>query len=217
MASPRETPNTDLLEPIGPNFTRRTVAAGAAQEKYPTVEDKWNDINRQPTRAAGAGITVIMDVPVTLRRARVLLQNTVVSLPAADDYGSVQLVALPDRNIVIYNAEFVGTVVFGGEFANDDDPTIGVGQAPATNTTLATTMQDIIPVTTFTNIVAGAANAIAVSKAAPGTGVLVADSATSALYLNVSGAGDVLSESAGTATFNGYFDFWYLDLGNESS
>lgn len=219
MVSPRETPNSNLLEPLGPNFARLTTRAGAAQEKYPTVDDQYNDITRQPTRDAGAGVTVIMDVPAPLRRQRVKLENAVITLTAANDYGSLKLVDLPDRNIMILQAELTGTVIAGGDFATNDDPKIGVGTVAASANPIATTAVNVIPLTDYTNIVAGAATAVAQSlQLTLGTdaSLLIPDAAAQAIYLNASNT-DTQLAADGTLTFNGYFDFWYIDLGNVGS
>lgn len=221
MTSPRETPNSNLLEPLGPYFKRRTVTAGAAQEFYPTVADQFADIVRSLAASGNgsAGSNVIMDVPCTLRRARILLTNVVVTLTAANDYGSVKLCDLPDRNILIVQAELTGTVIAGGDFATGDDPKIGVGTAAASANPIATTAQNVVPLANYTDIVAGAATAVAQSmlgSTGDAANLLVADAAGNALYLNASNT-DTQLAADGTLTFNGYFDMWYFDLGNVGS
>lgn len=219
MTSPRETHLTNL-EPNAPYFARRVASPGQPSlSKWDGVEDQYNDIVRSPTRDPGAGVTVSMDVPVTVRRCRVQLVDAVVSCSAANDYGSLKLVDLPDRNVLVLQAELVGTVVFSGDFATNDDPSIGVGTAAASNSTLATTMQNVIAKTDFTNITKDAANAIAASflgATGDAANLLIADGASNALYLNVGGNGDILAD-VGTATFNGTLDVWYVDLGNVGS
>ena len=219
MASPRETSNSDSLEPNNPNFARKVATGTASLEKYATVDTQYADVVRQPTRAAGEGVTVIMDVPVTIRRQRVLLENAVITLTAANDFGSLKLVDLPDRNIAIFQAELSGTVVAGGDFATGDDPKIGVGQAAASANPIATTAVDVIALTDYTNIVAGAATAVAQTRlgaTADLNAILIPDAAGSALYLNASNT-DTQLAADGTLTFNGFFDFWYVDLGNITS
>lgn len=219
MASPRETSNSNVLEPLNPNFARKVSAVGGSLEKYATAEAQYADISQQPTRAAGEGVTVIMDVPVASRRQRVLLENAVITLTAANDFGSLKLVDLPDRNILIKQAELVGSVIAGGDFATGDDPKIGVGTAAASANPIATTAVNVIPLTDYVNIVAGAATAVAQSlQLTLGTNaaLFVPDAAGQAIYLNASNT-DTQLAADGTLTFNGYFDFWYEDLGNVGS
>lgn len=218
MADARETV-LSALAPVAPTFTRKLVPGRATLEKFAGVDSEFEDITRGPTRAAGAGVAIAMDVPVVPRKARIDLTNALVTLTAANDYGSLKLVDLPDRNILILNAEFTGTVLWGGDFADNDDPVIGIGTTAASASPVASTMVNVIAATTFTNIVVATANDIALTfVGATGsiTGLLVADAAGNALYLNVS-APDTQLATDGTATFNGYVDLVYLDLGNRSS
>lgn len=217
MASPREL-ELGVLAPLAPNFPRKLSPGVPTLEKFSGVEDLYDDINRQPTAnpSPSAGIALAMDVPVVMRRQRYVLTNAVVTLAAADDFGSLKICDLPDRNIAIWNAELVGSVNFGGDYADGDDPSIGVGQAAASNVTLSSTMVDVIPKTDFANITVANSNAIAATKSNPGVAVLVADAAGNALYLNVGNGADQLSD-VGTATFNGTLDIWYTDLGNVGS
>lgn len=219
MPSPRETSNSNSFEPLNPNFPRQASTGQASLQKYSTVDEQYADISQQPTRVAGAGVTVIMDVPLTLRRQRVLLSNAVLTLTAANDFASLKLVDLPDRNIVIFQAELFGTVLTGGDFATGDDPVVGVGQAAASTNPIDTTQVDVIPATTYTNIVAATLTAVSQSRlGATGdlNGILIPDAPGSALYLNASNP-DTQLAADGTLTFNGFFDFWYVDLGNVSS
>lgn len=220
MVSPREQ-ELGVLSPLAPNFPRRIDTGKASLEKFSGVDDLYEDINRQPTAnaVASAGVKLTMDVPLTVRRARFTLENTVLTLTAALDYASVKICDLPDRNILILNAELVGSLVAGGDFAAGDDPSIGVGTAAASANPIATTMQNVIAIAAQTNIDPAVANAIALSfVGATGaiTGLLVADGAANALYLNAS-CTDAQLAANGTLTFNGTFDVWYVDLGNVGS
>lgn len=214
MASPRET-NLSNLAPLAPYFGRKLE--GPTLTKYAGVEDAFEDINRQPTAnsAVPARVAVTMDVPVVMRRMQVKLTNAVVTV-AATDFGSLKILDLPDRNIAIFNAELVGTVLFGGDYVDGDDPAIGVGQTAASDDTLSSTMQDVINIAAQANITAATANSLALTKPDPGVAVLVADAAGNALYLNVGNGSDQLADE-GTATFNGTLDIWYVDLGNVGS
>lgn len=219
MASPRETPNSDLLEPLGPNFARKVVAEGAALEFYPTAAALYADIVRQPSRAISGGVTPICDVPLTIRRGRLLLTNVVLTLTAALDYASIKLLDLNDRNIAVLQAELFGSVVASGDFATGDDPKIGVGSVAASANPIATTAQDVITLVDFTDIVKDAVTPVAMSRlgaTAALAPLLIADSAGNAIYLNASNT-DTQLAADGTLTFNGYFDYWYVDLGNVSS
>lgn len=217
MAAPVET-NLSNLSVHAPWFARKVNSGSATLEKFSGDETQYAEIRQPLSRAVGAGITLTMDVPVTIRRARFLLENAVVTV-SDQDFGSLKLCDLPDRNIAILQAELVGSVIFAGDYATNDDPDVAVGTAAASNATLATTMVDVIAKVDFDNITAGAANAVAMSRVgatAALSPLLVADGASNALYLNVGNAADQLSAD-GTATFNGYFDVWYVDLGNVGS
>lgn len=220
MTSPREQ-ELGVLAPLAPNFPRKINSASATLEKFSGVEDLYDDIVRQPTAnaTASAGIKLSMDVPSTVRRARFTLENTVVTLTAANDYGSVKICDLPDRNILILAAELVATVKFGGDYADNDDPVVGVGTAAASANPIATTAVNVIAASTQTNIVVATANSLALSflgSLGDAANLLVADGANNALYLNVSSP-DTQLAADGTATFNGTFDVWYIDLGNVGS
>lgn len=220
MTSPRETPNSNLLEPIGPYFKRKVADPGSSLVKYDTVDDQYADVVQSlAARGNSSGPShVIMDVPVSLRRARILLDNFVVSV-AATDFGGTKLCDLPDRNIAILQCELVATAKASGDYADADTAGIGIGTVVASNTTLSTTMQDVLNVSTATFTTVANAISLALSRLGA-TGSLtvlnVGDAATNALFLNVGNAGDELS-AVGAVTFNGYVDIWYFDLGNVGS
>jgi len=218
MTSPREL-QLGVLAPLAPYFGRKVEFA--SNVKYSGAETEVDDINRQPTAPSGSTtIALRFDAPVPLRKASFLVENLILTMTAANDYIGAKLCDLPDRNVLISNAEFVGTAAFTGDFATNDDPSWGIGTAVASANPIATTAQDVLPIAALTNITAGAATALNASRvgasAADQTNVLVPDSATSALYLNFS-CTDTQLASDGTITVNGTFDVYYFDLGNRGS
>jgi len=210
--------NLTNLKPVAPWFARRSGADGS-QVKFTGAEAAYEDIVRRPTGVVSAGAVSAFDVPVTIRRHRIELSSVLVTVTAATDFAGVAIANLPDRNILILQAELVGSAVFSGDYANDDDPVIGVGTAVAAANPIATTAVNVIPATTLTNIVKDAATPVAASfvgSTGAISGLLVADTATTQLFFNVSSP-DTQLAADGTCRFTGTLDIWYVDLGNVGS
>jgi len=164
----------------------------------------------------GSGCAVV-DKPVLVRRARLTLTSAVLSVTAALDYGSLKVVDLQDRNLLLLAVEADLTLTKQNNTNGILDATdldVGMGTAPASAVTLATTMIDILEkmdVDADTNTVAvqrhsnDQATAVFPKK--------LADSSTQALYLNVGVPGLITADSS--VTVNGTIDIFYIDLGKK--
>lgn len=149
---------------------------------------------------------------------RVTLTNFVLAVSdSAGEYGGAIFMRLPNINLVILNAEANLTVVKGNAAGgiNAADPfDFGIGTAVASNNTLSTTMQNIIPKTTVATSALSVLfqnssfSAIGASKE-----LYMPDSTTNDIYLNAASAGAVMTADD-TLTFTGTVDFWLISLGN---
>jgi hypothetical protein len=172
---------------------------------------------------AGTGVAITFDYPEAVRHMRLTLTGAVVPVDDSDgEYGGLEILNLPDRNLLILNAEANLSCVKGAVangIAAGDSVDFGIGTAIASANTLATTMQNVVPKTTV------ATNAATVTFAAStfsavGTGAAalsVPDTATSKLYLNATTTGGSLMSADDTITATGTVDLWYIDLGNITS
>jgi hypothetical protein len=159
----------------------------------------------------------IADQAMTVRRARLQLTNTVISVTGTLDYGSVKIVDLPNRNMLIMGVEVDCTVVKGNAatgIINSTTLDMAIGTAQASSTTLASTMINIIEkkdIDTVALSVAftGHSNDNATSIAP----FKIADGASSALYMNVACATVITVND--TLTVTGTVDIFYMDLGKE--
>lgn len=161
----------------------------------------------------------IADQAMTVRRARLRLTNTVISVAAAEDFGSVKLVDLPNRNMLIMGVEVDCSVVKGGVtngIIATTDLDMSIGTAAASSTTLASTMINIIEKkdiddNALTVTFAGHSNDNATSVAP----FKIADGASSALYMNAVPVGGITVVAGDTLTVTGTVDIYYMDLGKE--
>ena len=156
-----------------------------------------------------------------VQHIRLQLTNFVVTVDDSDgEYGGSIICYLPDQNILILNAEVNLSVVKGNAtngIASTDDITMGVGTAVASNNTLSTTMQNIIPVTTIsTDALTVTFQASTYSAAGATVAIDVPDSGTTAIYLNATAVGAVMSADD-TLTCTGTLDIWAIPLGNVNS
>lgn len=167
---------------------------------------------------AGSGVTIENEA-VPLRRARLNLSSATLSVDADDDYGSLKLLDLPDRNIMIFGVEADLVLTKEGNMngilaATDLD--VGIGTAAASSTTLATTMIDVLEKTDIdTNALAVDYHASTQAQSTAATPLKIVDSATAALYLNAVAIGGITADSS--LSCSGLIDIYYLDLGNLSS
>lgn len=169
-----------------------------------------------PSCAATTSLDVSLLTPmkVTLR-----LSGETLSVDEGDDFGSLELLTLPDRNLHLLGLEADLTLVKGGvtnglEAAVDLD--VGIGTAAASAQTLATTMIDVLEkqdVDADSLTVTVQAHTLGQSTATMPK--QIADSATSKLYLNVGVPAGITASDA--LTVSGSIDLYLIDLGNRTS
>lgn len=218
--APRDT-DLSVYPPNSPWFAKQVNSGTASLTKYTGADDEYAASYAAWDEVPAVGSRIAYDVPQTVRHIRVDLTNTLVTTTGTgtNDGGGTAIVSLPDRNLLVLQAELVGSAVFSGDFATNDDPLIGVGTVQATAGPVATTKQNVIPAVTCTNIVKDAGFAVAGSlQVTLGTNaaLLIPDAASQQLFLNVS-APDGQLAAAGTCTFTGYLDLFVLDLANRGS
>ena len=159
----------------------------------------------------------ISDQAMTVRRARLRLTGTVISVTGTLAYGSVKLVDLPNRNMLIMGVEVDCTVVKGGVSTGIVAGTtldMAIGTVAASSTTLSSTMINIIEkkdidTSALSVTFAGHSNDNATSLAP----FKVADGASSALFMNVACSTVITVDD--TLTVTGTVDIYYMDLGKE--
>lgn len=151
---------------------------------------------------------------LAVQRFRVTLTGLVVSVANLDDYGGTAMFTMPDSNFFILGCE-TDLVMTKGLTTNGivaaTAVNVGIGTAAASNATLSSTMQNILPVTAFTASDAAPAvqvHSLAVTPAPCG----FVDGAGS-VYINVAAA--ITADD--TVTFDGTIDFYVIDLGNVTS
>jgi hypothetical protein len=161
-------------------------------------------------------VVQIREQILPVERVTVHLDAVSLAVASADDYGSVAFVNLPDRNILCLGCEadlsiVKGNVTNGMVAATDLD--IAIGTAAASNSTLSSTMVNILPKQDVDT------NAVTVTLRAHGlaaTGVVtgIVDSPTSTLYINCA-PGNITADD--TLSITGNVTLYLVDLGNETS
>lgn len=159
---------------------------------------------------------------LAVQRATLKLTGQSLSIAEADDYGSLKLCDLPDRNIHLLAVEADLSLVKGGvsnglEAAVDVNVAIGSAAATAQDLTATAAENDKIESTALTD------NALTVtlqahSQAQSGDGAMpqqLGDSATAGLWLNASVTAGITADDALTVT--GEVDLYFVDLGNRTS
>lgn len=157
---------------------------------------------------------VATSTPHFVRKVRLQLTNKVVSMTAAQDFGSTKLADLPAGNMIVLGVVADLAVTVAG---------LTVNTAAALDVALGTTATASVD---FSN--AGEDNLMqkvdGVGGSATGTvkGAGLSDGALSnvglaagakALYLNASSA---VASGTGTATFTGWVDVFYVDMGDHA-
>lgn len=218
--------NLTNLAAIAPRFRR--VRAGLNDPSQVQVGvDEFEASLEQPIANAARGIFLDYDVPVQFRRWRFRAENglAVATLTAALDYGSIELCTLPDLNLAILDAEFVGQLRFGGDFAANDDGDWGVGTSAAASNPIATTAVNVIPIQALDNIVLAGVDVVAsrFSTVAALTPLAVPDADNNKLFLNFS-FDDTQLAADGTITLGPhstlggpYLDVYAAVFGNRAS
>ena len=184
----------------------------------PTLIPHLEDANSAAPGAGDSGTAVDRQFHA-VQRVRVTLTDVVVSITAALDYGSAQLLDFQDRNIMILGCETNVEMTKGGlstGIVAATDLDVGLGSEPASAQTLATTMINIIEkqdedAADLTP--AALYDMHAQTTAAPAT--VLPDSATCGVYWNIGLPTPVTVDD--TVTLTGTVDLTFIDLGNENS
>lgn len=148
---------------------------------------------------------------VLVKRAKFQVTNGVLAVADANDYGSFKLVDLPTNPIALLSAKLDAVLTKDGVgYLAATDLDIAVGTAAASNTTLATTMLNVINKADFdASAIAPAVALHSASNTSPAP--LILPTGAKALYLNASGATE--SGQAATLTVNGTIELTWMDLG----
>lgn len=180
----------------------------------PNLKDGLSVVASEP----GTGI-VLDDKPVLPRRCRLTLSGATLTVLEANDYGSLKLLDLPDRNVMILGVEVDLVLTKQGNtngIVAATDLDVGVGSAAASNTTLSGAMIDVLEKADIdTDALAVDYEAVMVGQSTAKPPVCLADSASLALYLNAVAVAGITADSS--LSVSGTVDIFYLDLGNKAS
>lgn len=171
-----------------------------------------------PITEPGSSMT-LSDQACIARRARITLSAATLTVLEANDYGSLKLCDLPDRNMLLLGVETDLVLTKQGNtngIVAATDLDVSVGTAAASATTLADGMLNIIEKKDLdTNALAVDLEAHSNDNATTVFPLPVADGASSAVYLNAVAIGGITADSS--ISVSGTVDIWYMDLGNLSS
>jgi hypothetical protein len=176
----------------------------------PNLEDGSSVKQSEP-----AANVSLKDTQVTVRRARYTLSGLVVSVLAANDYGSAKIMDLPFRNMLLLGIEADLVLTKAGTtngLVAATDLDVAIGTAPASAITLASTMIDIIEkkdldADSLTAIFQAHTN----DQATAVFPKKIVDDTNAALYLNVGVAAGITANDSLSAS--GTIDIFYVDLG----
>jgi len=163
------------------------------------------------------GVTLKSDTAHAPRKVVLQLTNAVITHTEALDYSSLKLCDMPDSNILYLAAEVDLECVKGlttNGLVATTDITLALGSAAASNSTLSSTMQDILELDALTPTDASPAwQAHSMDQVTIPLPYEVADAATNAVYLNLAAA----TTADDTLTVTGTVTLIYIDLGNVTS
>lgn len=189
---------------------------GVQKISQPTLIPNLQDRLSLRVTEPGAGVAVVDDAVIP-RRARLTLTNAVLTITAALDYGSIKLVDLPNRNLMLLAVEVDLTLVKQGNTngllaATDLD--LGIGTAAASATTLATTMINVIEkIDQDTDALSVTMQRHSNDQSTATFPLRIADDANAALFLNAVAILGITADS--TLTISGTVDITYVDLGKK--
>ena len=156
---------------------------------------------------------------LTAQKATLNLAATSISITAALDYGSLELMVWPDRNIHILGME-VDLELVKGNLATGiiatTDLDVAVGSVAASNVALTGTMVDYLELTLLA--ATDLSPALQVNVLGQSTATFpkqLGDSATNKLFLNIAPSTAVTVDD--TVTASGTIDLYYIDMGNRIS
>lgn len=166
----------------------------------------------------GTGVT-LENTTLAPKRCRLTLSSAVINVLAANDYGSLKVCDLPDKNIMLLGCEVDLTVVKGNAasgIGSATDLDMAVGTAAASSTTLSGAMIDVIEKQDIdTNALSVDMEAHTQDQSTAQPPLRLADDAALALYLNAVAVAGITADD--TLTCSGTIDLYYFDLGNLSS
>lgn len=166
-----------------------------------------------PLARPGVASISLRDNLLTVRRARLVLTATPIVVTAALDYGSVKLLDLPNRNLLLLGMEVDLDVVKQGNtngIVAATDLSMAVGTAAASSTTLSSTMVDVIEAVSITpDTLTVAFERHSNDQSTATFPRRIADGASNALFLNLSAT--ITADSSVAVT--GTVDIFYADLG----
>ena len=187
----------------------------SAKQRQVTLMSQLRDGASLATAVAAAS-TTLKDEALVLRKLTIVLDDLVIDIDESDDYGGTRIVTFPDTNVMILGCE-VDLELVKGDTSNGlvaaTDLDVAVGSAVASNSTLATTMIDVVDkVDLNATDLTPALEAHSNDNSSAGAS-FIADSATSGLFLNLAAA----ITASDTLTCTGTVTVYYVDLGNLSS
>lgn len=156
---------------------------------------------------------------VTPQKLTLNLAATSISITAALDYGSLQLLTWPDRNLHILGMEVDLELVKGlasTGIIGTTDLDVAIGSAAASNVALTSTMVDYLELTLLD--ATDDSPALQVNVLGQSTSTFpkqLADAAANVMFLNIAPSTAVTVDD--TITASGTIDIYYIDMGNRIS
>lgn len=189
---------------------------GVQKISQPTLIPNLQDRLSLRITEPGAGVAVVDDAVIP-RRARLTLTNAVLTITAALDYGSLKLVDLPNRNLMLLGVEVDLTLVKQGNtngLVAATDLDLGIGTAAASATTLASAMINVIEkIDQDTDALSVTMQRHSNDQSTATFPLRIADDANAALFLNAVAIAGITADS--TLTISGTVDITYVDLGKK--
>ena len=185
------------------------------QKQVSRLPNQRDGISQFPSvDTAGVGLDILPLQPFV---AKLRLEDVALAIDEGDDYGSVKLCDLPDSNLHLLGVELDLTVVKGGVtngLVAATDLDMAVGTAAASNSTLATTMIDVVEKQDLNDDALSVDLKVhTLGQATATMPKQIADGATSALYLNAAAA----ITASDALSISGEVYLYLIDLGNYTS
>ena len=158
-------------------------------------------------QAPSAGVVSELEMR-EVRHAQFTLTSKLLTILAANDYGSIIIGSLPDTNLMILGAETNLTFVRGGGAAATN-VSLSIGHSQTNDTTLSGDEVSVMPEFDVALTSAWQQH----SYANGFTPTVVPDNSLGQLLLNAVS----LVSTEGQLTFSGTIDIYYADLGNVTS
>lgn len=210
------------LADVGTNATDIGTLQGemtTAQTDITTAEADIVNLEAEPgTAVAGSSAESVVSIEQQkVQKVTLTLTALVLNVAAANDYGSVAFADLPDSNLLFLGCEVDLVLTKGNESTGLEatvDLDMAVGTVAASNTTLASTMEDIldkldVDEDSLTPQLQGH------SSAATTMPLLIQDGGTNKLFLNCGLPVGIAVDD--TLTMTGTIVLYYIELGNLTS